>query len=74
MEEETKRRKRTDAKRASERRYQLEKTRLIALKFYQADMDLFNYLESIVPKNDRQKYIKKLLREDMERRLENNGN
>ena len=60
--------KRTPAQRAGEARYKKanhrEKIRKIGINFSPVDSDILEYLEA---KGNRSGYLKKLLREDMER-------
>ena len=56
--------KRTEAQRASENKYHKEKVIHVGINFAPPDHELVNYLDT---KESRSGYIKKLIREDMER-------
>ena len=51
------------AKRA-DRKYKDEKTKRVAVRFYPAEADIYAHLEA---QPNKQGYIKRLIREDMER-------
>ncbi|MBQ9000367.1 MAG: hypothetical protein IJ087_00745 [Eggerthellaceae bacterium] len=56
----------TDAQKRANRKYQKEKTKQIAIRFSPNEMDVYDFIKSrpegIAP------YLKRLVREDMERR------
>lgn len=54
----------TDANKAAVNKYHREKIRKISINFSPVDRDILEYLEA---KGNRSGYLKKLLREDMER-------
>lgn len=54
----------SDAQRRANLKYQKEKTRQIAIRFSPNEMDVFEYIKS---QDNIAGYIKRLVREDMER-------
>ena len=72
MEEPKKKRvvKRTEAQRASENEYHRKKIKTISVNFSPRDYDILEYLDT---KESRGGYLKKLLREDMERSASENS-
>ena len=57
----------TDAKRASDARYKKEKRKMIRIGFYPPDYDLYEHVMERAKESNTSAYIKSLIREDMER-------
>lgn len=55
---------RSEAQKQAELRYRKTHVRQVNVKFFPADMDLYDWLQA---KSDRNKYLKALIRADMER-------
>lgn len=55
---------RSEAARKADQRYKAEKTRQMVVRFYPADADILEHLQS---QDSKQGYIKRLIREDMAR-------
>ena len=54
----------TEAQRRASLKYQKEKTKQIAVRFFPSDMDLYEHVKA---QDGVAAYIKRLIREDMER-------
>ena len=54
----------SEAQRRANLKYRKEKTKQLAMRFYPDDMDLWEHLES---QDNKAAYIKRLIREDLER-------
>ena len=55
---------RSDAARKADQKYKAEKTRQLVIRFYPADADILEHLQG---QDSKQGYIKRLIREDMQR-------
>ncbi|QWT18110.1 hypothetical protein KPC83_02985 [Collinsella sp. zg1085] len=55
----------SDAQKRATLKYLKDKTKQLAIRFYPADMELFEWLDA---QDNKQGYIKQLIREDMERK------
>lgn len=56
----------TDAQKRADRKYKAEKTKQLIVRFYPSEMALYNHVTGM---ESMQGYIKRLIREDMERDL-----
>lgn len=56
----------TDAQKRADRKYKAEKTKQLIVRFYPSEMELYNH---VTQEESMQGYIKRLIREDMERDL-----
>lgn len=54
----------SEAQRRANLKYRKEKTKQLAMRFYPDDMDLWEHLES---QDNKAAYIKRLIREDLEK-------
>ena len=59
--------KRTEAQRASENKYKKEKQKRFSVNFFPPDYDLYEHAMAMANESSISLYIKKLIREDMER-------
>ena len=55
---------RSDAARKADQKYKAEKTKQLVVRFYPADADILEHLQG---QDSKQGYIKRLIREDMQR-------
>lgn len=59
--------KRTEAQRASEDKYKKEKQKRFSVNFFPPDYDLYEHAMTMASESSISAYIKRLIREDMER-------
>lgn len=55
---------RSESARKADAKYKAEKTKQLVIRFYPADQDILEHLQA---QDSKQGYIKRLIREDMER-------